>query len=131
MDVRTKMDPEKDCRYHTVTGELTLVRLKNALSAVYARPGFRYDQSSLWDLRKATTQHVSAAEVQSIAALVKKHWAGSEAARSALVVSTDLDYGMARMYEMLMEGEIGPRVKVFRDMEEAKAWLECEEDPTP
>jgi len=129
VDVTTKIDPKKNRRYHTVQGEITLVRLRNALAEVYARPDYRPDSSSLWDLRKATTQHISGAEVQSIASMVKKHWGTTGAPRSALVVSTDLDYGMARVYEILMAGDIAPQVRVFRDLEEAKAWLTCEEDP--
>lgn len=129
MDVTTRVDQESNCRYHTIQGEITLVRLRNVLAGVYAHPDFRPDSSSLWDLREATTRHISASEVQSIAGMVKKHWGTRGNPRSALVVSTDLDYGMARMYELLMEGDIAPEVRVFRDLEEAEDWLACDKEP--
>jgi len=46
--------------------------------------------------------------------------------KTALVTSTDLDYAMGRMYSMLAEAG-DPGFRVFRSMEDARAWLS---DPT-
>jgi len=35
----------------------------------------------------------------------------------------DLDFGMARMYEALLDEDLGSQIGVFREMEEALAWL--------
>ena len=40
----------------------------------------------------------------------------------AIVVSQDLAFGMARMYQMLTEAHV-PSVQIFRDLDQAKAWL--------
>jgi hypothetical protein len=42
--------------------------------------------------------------------------------RTALVVSTPMDFGMARMYEGLAQ-KVHPDFSVFRDLGEAEAWL--------
>jgi hypothetical protein len=42
--------------------------------------------------------------------------------RLAIVVSQEVIYGMARMYQSLTEPN-NPNVGVFRDMSEARAWL--------
>jgi hypothetical protein len=42
--------------------------------------------------------------------------------RTGLVVSTPMDFGMARMYEGLAQ-KVHPDFSVFRDLGEAEAWL--------
>jgi hypothetical protein len=42
--------------------------------------------------------------------------------RTALVVSTLVDFGMARMYGALAQ-KVDPDFVVFRDLGEAEAWL--------
>jgi hypothetical protein len=42
--------------------------------------------------------------------------------RTALVVSTPVDFSMARMYASLAQ-EVDPDFSVFRDLDEAEAWL--------
>ncbi len=42
----------------------------------------------------------------------------------ALVLSRDVAFGMARMYQSLTESNEQNHVGVFRDIDEAKAWLE-------
>jgi hypothetical protein len=44
------------------------------------------------------------------------------------VVSRDLDYGLARMYEQMLLASTEARTMVFRDIEEAKAWLRGERE---
>ncbi len=43
--------------------------------------------------------------------------------RTALVVSTSVDFGMARMYGSLAQ-TVDPGFSVFRDLDEAEAWLQ-------
>lgn len=43
--------------------------------------------------------------------------------RTALVVSTPVDFGMARMYGALAQ-KVDPDFAVFRDLAEAEAWLQ-------
>lgn len=45
--------------------------------------------------------------------------------RLALVLSKDLAFGMARMYQMLTESTT-KNVGVFRDIDEANVWLQSE-----
>ncbi len=48
--------------------------------------------------------------------------------RQAIVTNSDLHFGMTRMYQAMMS-DIFPNIKVFRDMDEAKAWLFGENEP--
>ncbi len=42
--------------------------------------------------------------------------------RQAIVTNSDLHFGMTRMYQVMMS-DIFPNIKVFRDIDEAEAWL--------
>jgi len=45
------------------------------------------------------------------------------AARAAIVVSSDVAFGMARMVEGRADGQLEPHFRVFRDIAEAREWL--------
>ena len=42
--------------------------------------------------------------------------------RRAVVVPSEMGYGMARMYELMQDGESG-QIRVFRNREDAENWL--------
>ena len=70
------------------------------------------------DLRDVVKFAVAAAEMSGIAT----DSIFNEKSRRAIVAEKDVNFGMARMYEMY--GEADPsQVIVFRDMAEARRWL--------
>lgn len=74
----------------------------------------------LIDARDA--QHeLSASDIRRLVELVSHLQAAYR--RTALVVSTPMDFGMARMYGALAE-KVDPDFSVFRDLGEAEAWLQ-------
>ena len=82
-------------------------------------PGVQPDFSLLIDLRQADGRSVTREGVRALAAhpLVL-----SPTSPRAVVVPTDLGFGMARMYELRAEPR-GGTVRVFRDYDEAQHWL--------
>jgi hypothetical protein len=83
-------------------------------------PEIRPDFSLLIDLRQAQGSGVSSAGVR---ALAERPLVLSPGSRRAVVVPSDLGFGMARMYELLSEDR-GGGTRVFRDYGEARRWLE-------
>jgi hypothetical protein len=57
-----------------------------------------------------------------VRALVAQPLVLSPESRRAVVVPSDLGFGMARMYEMLRE-ERGGVTRAFRDVDEARRWV--------
>jgi len=80
------------------------------------------DADELLDLREATLDGVSRAALGRAADLARRVAGGPTRARLAIVVATDVTYGVARMYE-LMSDESVLSVRVFRSLEEARGWL--------
>ena len=103
----------------TVSGELDdpgLLRLADEVaSAEEASP----DYALLVDLRAAIGGQVTPAGVR---ALVDHPLILSPRSRRAVVVPTNLGFGLARMYEMLREDR-GGAPRAFREFDEARRWV--------
>jgi hypothetical protein len=105
-----------------VDGILCDADLVDGDSALRNDPEFDPAFYQLLDLSKADGSEVTADGVR---ALASRPPLFSSSARRALVVRSDLGFGMSRMFELLREGKSG-EVRVFRDIDEARAWLDLD-----
>jgi hypothetical protein len=120
MPIETRIDSAAGLRTHIVSGEMDFDALSSTLEGVYSDPDFLPDLNVLWDLRDAILTVFSSGDVSRVVDVVKGNWTG---ARAALVVGRDADFGMARMYELQHDTSSSGEVRVFRDFEEATAWV--------
>ena len=107
-----------------VCGPLDLEDIRDATAEVWRRvsgPSARI----LFDLREARFD-LAPDEIPDLAEFVKQ---GSpyEDLRTAFIVAQDLEFGLLRMFEAFREAQ-GTRTAVFRNREEALAWLTREGD---
>ncbi len=130
MAVSTEFDSNSGLRIHTVTGSLSFDTLTDTLAELYQDARFRADQDALWDPREASLAELTADEVRRVIELVRNNWATEGTPRAALVVAREVDFGMARMYELQLSDLSTGRVQVFRNMEAAREWL-ANPDPGP
>ena len=103
-----------------VSGDLEDRELMGLADELETAPEVGADFSFLIDLRQANGQKVTSAGVE---ALAERPLALSPESRRAVVVPSELGFGMARMYELLRQ-ERGGATRVFRDYEEARRWVE-------
>lgn len=104
-----------------VEGSPSYDELLACFAAYTQDPRFRPGMPILVDDR-ARTESPSAQEIRRMAHDSKAQPQPVEGSRCALLVASDLQFGLSRMYELMMEG--GPmEVRVFRDEDEAVAWL--------
>ncbi len=108
---------------HLGSGTVTGQDLMSSASAVLkiVREGLKPDYA-LTDLSAVTAFTVSADEIAKNVALNKDIARLLPSARIAIVASSDVVYGMARMWQAHMEGS-GWTSRVFRHRSEAIAWL--------
>ena len=111
---------------HVATGPLTPDELENALRDAYRRPDYRPEANSLCDVREAGGEAFTGADVRRVVDTVLKHRGAPPGIRTAIVVGRDLSFGLARMFAQQLEAQSPSDVMVFRDMDEAMAWLEGE-----
>ena len=103
-----------------VDGRLTDADLIEGDTALRNDPEFDPAYYQLLDLTEADGSEVTAAGIQSLASLPPLF---TSSARRALVVRSDLGFGMGRMFELLRGGKSG-EFRVFRKLEEACDWLD-------
>jgi hypothetical protein len=78
----------------------------------------------LWNASDADIGHLTADELRTIAYVVKQR---ATHKKTAYCSPYDLQFGVLRMYEAYAEiGEVAPLMMVFRDRDEAIAWLKEE-----
>ena len=102
-----------------VSGSLGDQDLLSLADELEKAPDVKTDFALLIDLRQADGTSVTSAGVR---ALVARPMVLSRASRRAVVVPSDLGFGMARMYEMLREDR-GGATRAFRDYDEARRWV--------
>jgi hypothetical protein len=107
-------------------GVLSTDEVLAVIGALYQDPQFRSDFRELVDARKVTVLHVSPAGIREIATSNPY----SSAARRAIVVSSEVAFGMARMYEMMRDPS-PDEVQVFREYASALEWLGVSERELP
>ena len=100
-------------------GEVTDRELLAHVRALTADPRFARNFHQLADLRDVTGVQVTAATIKEMARL-NPFGAG---ARRALVVTSDVVFGMARMYQILRD-ESPDEFEIFRKLDDALLWLE-------
>jgi hypothetical protein len=122
MPIQTNIEPGTGFRMHIVTGGISLDDVRVTLEEAYQHPDFRPEAAAIWDLTDATVE-IPTEEVRHLADFVSKLVGDTATGRVALLVSEDLEFGMARMYESILRGQSSKPIMVFRDRKEADRWL--------
>ena len=122
--IETKIDEEKDLTIHTVSGQLTVQDVRDALDRYYSGS---VTMLILWDLTKVDLSSWATNQIVFLAKKVKEYSHLRIGGKTAVVIAKDLNFGIMRMYEAYAESEeIDFETRVFRDMEKAKEWLGVE-----
>ena len=118
-----EVDPVRHIVIVAMTGEIADANLfeihDHLRSDKTLQPGF----ALLIDLREASGTKITSAGVRALASLPLVLPPES---RRAVVVPSNLGFGMARMYELWRGDEAG-RIRTFRDFDEARDWLASDE----
>ncbi len=110
------------------TGKMTIDELKKIFWMMITHPNFRPGMSTLLDLGDASLTPLTTADLKEFGAFVQKFAAKRGEAKSAVVTHQDIDFGIARMYEMWNEKNSPVQLRVFRSVSEAEVWLLTGED---
>ncbi|MBZ5661598.1 MAG: hypothetical protein LAO08_14425 [Acidobacteriia bacterium] len=113
------IDKERKAVLSSGTGILTAEDLMGHQDRLLKDPDFDPTFSQLLDFTRITGLEVSSEDVRRLA----QRNVFSPASRRAFVVQDDLQYGLARMFEIHRDiaGETG--IRVFRTLDEAMNWI--------
>ncbi|MEM7468372.1 MAG: hypothetical protein AAF387_15995 [Pseudomonadota bacterium] len=121
-EIKIHRFPNKDLTVFAVIGALRLAELKTAVDEFYSG---KFTLNTMWDLREADISAIEVGEVKEILDYSMEYLKRREGGRSAILVSTDVNYGMGRVFDTFVELSSSPvENNVFRDYEEAMAWFE-------
>ncbi len=123
-EILVAFDRGANLRIQTVRGVFSGGALVEALRETFSRPGCDPGMNSLWDLREADLTRLTPAEIEDACAAVRALWAENRiTGRVAVLASQQVGYGIARMYQSMMDVLVPGRIGVFLDRDEALRWL--------
>lgn len=94
-----------------------------------AHPEWRPGINLFYDYRDTDFSTIT---LEALRGIVAFHESNSELigdGRMAFLMGTPRDFGFARQYEMVSEGRVQSRVRVFLDEEKARNWIETGQEP--
>jgi len=124
MAVSIRVEPASGMAIGTCSGVLGLTDAREGVSALWKTPGW-LGESAVWDFREAQFDF-STTDMRELAEFIFGHQPTPPPLRVAFVTRREVDFGMARMFEVFRED---PRTafRVFRDYEEALRWARSPE----
>jgi len=122
--IRTEKDDVMDLTVHVGTGKVTVDQWIAELVETDARGPTRHQ---IWDFSAADLSNMSLEGIRSVARLVSDRPSLDTGGRIAIVASSDLEFGLCRQYEALVEClNLSIEIHAFRDMDQARAWIRGE-----
>lgn len=106
-----------------VSGVLNRAEVMGMVQAFLSDPNWKAGTNVLVDYRKADFSLASEADIQSVSDSIRRFGNTIGDGRVGVVVSRDLDFGMVRMWELMMGDQVPFAVRVFRSKREAQEWL--------
>jgi hypothetical protein len=117
------MDPATGMVTVVLSGPITLELMQDAFEQVLQHAEFKKSSDALWDLREAEIPEAPTSELIELVSFIKsKTLERGRDYKVALLVSSSYHYGLARMYEAYAD-LLPVKIKTFRDLGEATAWL--------
>jgi len=111
---------EQDTIVNTADPEATLAEVFDYVSGNIASWA---DKQVFWDLRLFDFTSIDAQSIRSFLGPAAPLSETRRGLKTAILVDSDVGFGMMRMLQILSEGKIQIELGVFRDRTEAFAWL--------
>jgi len=103
---------------------LSIEMYKQTMDKIISTNEYPTDVPTLWDLRKLDFSSIDSNFVDQVTGKRKEINRERKNAKLAMVVDSDLGYGMTRMYQIFSElAGLSQKVEIFKNIEEAKDWL--------
>ena len=119
MPFSLRLEPESGLVIATCSGPLAVHDALMGVAVFWNSPEWR-GMPVVWDLRSAQLD-IEGAHVQEMARFVLQRQPKNPSPRVAFVTGRDVDYGLARMFQVYRQHP-ATQVRVFRDYEEAVSW---------
>jgi hypothetical protein len=120
MPCSSKIYKERRLVFTTASGEVTFAEAVANEDRLYGDPDFDPTFVHLIDGTQVTKTEISASELSSLARRTRL----APQSRTALVVTSPVLYGLARMFQAYLEvSRASESMAVFKELDKAKEWL--------
>ena len=121
MGIKITRDDDQNLTIHDVTGPVTEEEMHDVLENFYKREPTAL---LLWDMSQADVSHITTDILQKFVKKSAELGASRQGDRIAVIASEDLQYGLARMSEAIVNIVSAPYIfAIFRTRQEALTWL--------
>ncbi len=115
-----------DCFIVTTEGQGDVTGIVAFLDDLIADPQWRPGLHILLDHRRLDIATITTEGIEQVSHYFRKIGPRLGGGSIALVMHKDIDFGIARAWELVTEAHVDMRIGVFRSLEEARRWLPCE-----
>ncbi len=123
MPIDSQIDSSLGVVFSVFQGVVTPEDVSGQVEGFRTDPAFEPSFNHLIDARGATQLDLSSYDMR----VVSMHSIFNENSRRAIAAEKDETFGIARMYQSLREAHEKPdQIQVFRDMAEARRWLDLD-----
>ena len=121
--IETSINKDADLTIQTVTGKISAKEISNAIENYFKGV---LTKLVLWDFTNADLSSIKSIEIQDIVDVTKKYLNLRPVGKTAMVFSSDLGFGMGRMYGTKQEITKPDNISYmsFRDKGKALNWLQ-------
>lgn len=121
MPAMVTLDQERGIRITSAVGPMRWIDFMEIYRMIAGDPSLAHVKRTLVDLRHASLEGVTRADVQAAVSLPKLPREADT--RLAIVTKSPVVYGIARMYAMMQVIRRTGEVEIFTTLDEAMAWL--------
>lgn len=122
MPLSATLDPTGTVRIVTYVGEINNASLVRGFEEVWNAPWYVPAMAELNDLSGLTEVNVTTDGMRALAYAANEFHRDEPEGRVAIYAPAVVTFGMARMYEALVDAE-PDRYRVFRELGPARAWV--------
>ena len=116
-----QIDEAQNIAFIKLSGPLSRKMILSAFDLTVADKRYRKGMGRLWDFRDADLSGLDAKTISEMAQYSLKFPPGINDVKVSFVTSTDLEYGLSRMFEMTSKARTP--IRVFRDIDLAERWM--------
>lgn len=128
MDYTVQRDNNLPYQTIKITGELKFEYFDKFYTDLIKNENWEKDKHVLWDLRQCNFDSLNSFNLESISYMISRHEPERGKGKSAIVVTRNVDYGIARMFELINENRFKFNFMIFKAMDEAIQWLSQDEE---
>lgn len=106
-----------------ITGAANVPLLKEMVEEVIKHPNWHEAIPGLIDFRGFSASGLSSDDVYELADVCRNLGRMLGSGNCALVMSKEIDFGLARMWQMMTEAHVEMEIEIFKSIEEAREWI--------